>query len=126
MSNNLIQNEFIADKIAFYNFFTNCIGYGAKDKQFAEKYLEKSRQNFFKIITILTPNVVIVLGKSKMRDWMPPNACEINGYAYYYKQYPNSKIIHIMHPSAPKSNICDTSKEIKSFFEKNGFSYPFN
>lgn len=29
-----------------------------------------------------------------------------------------------MHPSAQKSNLCDTSKEIKSFFEKNGFSYP--
>ena len=124
LSNNLIQNEFIADKIAFYNFFTKCIGYGARDKQFEKKYLEETRQNFFKILTILTPNIVIVLGKSKMWDWMPLNACEINGYAYYYKQYPNSKIIHIMHPSAQKSNLCDTSKEIKSFFENNGFFYP--
>ena len=123
LANNLIDNNFIADKIAFYNFFCKCIGFTPSDKQFSKNYLEESRKLFFKIVEILNPNIAIVWGTSKIWEWMPLNACEINGYTYYYDQYPDTKIIHIRHPSR-NTELCRTAQELKEFFERNGISYP--
>lgn len=124
LANNLLENEYIAKKIAFYNFFSRCIGFAPSDKQFVKKYLEESRELFFTILNILEPQIVIVWGTSNMWKWMPTKPyTPIHDKAYYYDDFPKIKIIHIKHPSWNK-DLCKTAKILKDFFEKNMFSYP--
>ncbi len=131
LSNNLIDCKNIANKISFYNFFSHCLGYGPSDNQkikYVNKYLSESQELFFKIIQILNPDIVIVWGTSDMWNWMPHNESILISdnsveKQYYYVDYPNTKIIHIRHPSRD-TDLYKTACDIKSFFEKNNFTYP--
>ncbi len=131
LSNNLIDCKNIANKISFYNFFSHCLGYGPSDNQkikYVNKYLSESQELFFKIIQILNPDIVIVWGTSDMWNWMPHNESILISdnsveKQYYYVDYPNTKIIHICHPSRD-TDLCKTACNIKSFFEKNNYRYP--
>lgn len=126
LSNNLIDNEYIANKIVFYNFFSHCVGYGASDKQFVKEYLDESRELFYTILDIVKPQIVFVWGTSEMWGWMPQDSCCLFDYDsknYRYEKYPDIDIIHVVHPSRDK-DLCYTAKTIKYFFEKNKFKYP--
>lgn len=108
LANNLLDNEWVSDKICFYNYIQKCVGYTSNDrsvfKNSKSELIEVSRKAFFEVLKVLSPDLVIVWGISEngMWNWMPgfdkfPG--EQKGDIYWYKELQNTKILHIHHPS---------------------------
>lgn len=121
LANNLLDYDWISEKVCFYNFFTKCVGYGSSDKQFIdEKLIKESRDSFFDVSSILIPDIVIVWGKTNMWDWMPSfdnsKGNMINDELYKYENQTNTYIFHIKHPSSINFDILDAAKFINEQF----------
>ena len=124
LANDLLDNSWVPDEIAFYNFFQKCVGNGASDKSLIDEQLKMiSQAAFFEVLGILKPDIAIIWGKSKMlREWMP----QLDEYhfqyldkdIYYYSSNCGTKIFHIPHPSSPKFDIIKTTSLIKQKVEK--------
>ncbi len=124
LANDLLDNSWVSEEIAFYNFFQKCVGCGASDKSLIDDQLKKtSRAAFFEVLGILKPDIAIVWGVSNIfREWMPhgkeyPNEF-VDSEIYYYCSHCDTKIFHITHPSSPKFDIVQTTVLIKEKIER--------
>jgi hypothetical protein len=109
LTNKVIDNEWVFDHIAFYNFFQKYVGFGSSDKSLIDKDLiDLSRKAYFSVFEILKPNLVIAWGKGDLYykyvpqdDWDPliEEVIEKKMFYKYKKKYNDINIWHIKHPS---------------------------
>ena len=96
------DSDYVWNNLSFYNFFQSSIGHGAGSQKFiTPELIEDSRKAYFEVITILKPDFIIAWGLGKLYyKWVPEDGyIEMGEYTYKYKEFPNTLIWHIKHPS---------------------------
>jgi hypothetical protein len=135
LTNTVVQNEWAYEMLAFYNFFQKYVGYGSADKSLIDDSLiEQSQKALFSIIEILKPKLIIAWGRGDLyKKWVPQvprEECELieydgNSYSLYrYKQFMETYIWHMPHPSGRMFNLVETTNEFVKVCEKLEFGFP--
>ena len=129
LSNMAIDNNYLYNHLAFYNFFQKYVGIGSSDKSLIDDALiELSQKAYFAVFDIIKPNLVIAWGTGDLYNyWVPQveyETCSENGMLYNYKKYPNIKIWHMRHPSARNFDLFNSSMEFSKICKYLGYSYP--
>jgi hypothetical protein len=129
LSNRVIDNEYVYEKAAWYTFFQKYVGFGSGDKSLIDDALiTLSQKAYFKVIELLKPELVIAWGVGGLYDrWVPQDECDIlseDKLLYKYKQYSDTLIWHIRHPSAPMFDLFETTRAFSELCKKQGYGYP--
>jgi len=115
LTNSKINNEWIIDQLAFYNFFQKYVGFGHRGKSILEsnfnEFIVHAQEAYFKIIEILHPNLIIAWGVSNLYKYYVPKNDRIfdnkeerifedeDKKLYRYNKYMDTYIWHMKHPS---------------------------
>ena len=118
LTNKIIDNDIIWDYICFYNFFQKYVGFYSSDKSLIdESLIEMSQKAFFNVVEILSPDLIIAWGVTKLYwEWLPQDNCEIideENKLFKYKQYPKTVIWNMNHPSSPKFDLYEWTYKFK-------------
>lgn len=72
------DSDSIWEKLAFSNFFQDYVGVSPKDKsKIGDPLIEKSREVYLKVLSILKPDLVIAWGKGLLyTTWVPQEECD--------------------------------------------------
>jgi hypothetical protein len=130
LTNRVIDNDYIWDYISFYNFFQKYVGFKSKGKSLIdESLIQESRKAFLKIIEILSPDLVIAWGVSKLYwRWLPQENFKYideKNKLFNYNEYPNSIIWSINHPSSRGFILYDWTHNFKELIcNKYNYCYP--
>lgn len=130
LSNSLIDNDWVYNKVCFYNFFQEYIGFGSSGKSLiTEDMINLSRKAYNNIIETLQPDLIITWGVGPLFNyWVPQEGCEILGgddFLYKYIKYPKTKIWHIKHPSCRSFNLFETTYKLSEICKHLNIDYPF-
>jgi hypothetical protein len=129
LTNAVIDNEWIYENIAFYNFFQKYVGIGSSDKSLIDlDLIELSQKAYFSIIDIMEPDFIIAWGTSTLYNyWVPQDECDIlseDSMLYRYKKFPNTNIWHIKHPSSRSFDLFESTNSFSKICGNLGYTFP--
>jgi len=135
LTNTDINNEWIIDRLAFYNFFQKHVGFGPSGtdgKSLLEnnylEFIDNAQQAYFKLIEIIKPNFIIAWGRSYLyKNYVPQDGREFlnnDKTLYRYTKYMDTYIWHMKHPSYRFFSLSKTIDEFSEVCKRLKIDYP--
>jgi len=128
------NNEWIIDRLAFYNYFQKHVGFGHRDKSILknnfQEFSEQAQEAYFKIIEILHPDLIIAWGVRDLYNYIPKNDRIFDNKEdedkklYRYKKYMDTYIWHMRHPSWMFFSLSKTIDEFSEVCKRLKIDYP--